>query len=66
MHSGKVKFYNENKSFGFIIENETLKEVFVHSSGLIDKVNKNDEVTFELASGKKGPTAINVKLKTPS
>ncbi len=61
MHSGTVKFFNESKGYGFILENETGKELFVHVSGLVDKINKNDEVEFEIEDGKKGLNAINVK-----
>ena len=61
MPNGKVKFFNETKGFGFIRDNETGKEVFVHATGLIDKVRENDEVTYEVSDGKKGPNAVNVK-----
>ena len=61
MPNGKVKFFNETKGFGFIRDNETGKEVFVHATGLIDKIRENDEVTYEMSDGKKGPNAINVK-----
>jgi len=59
--NGKIKFFSE-KGFGFIKENETNMEYFVHVSGLIDTVYENDEVTFELIEGKKGLNAINVQL----
>ncbi len=62
MNSGKVKFFNETKGFGFIKDNESEKEYFVHVSGLIDRINENDEVTFEIQEGKKGLNAVNVKL----
>ncbi len=62
MSNGKVKFYNESKGFGFIKDTESEKEYFVHASGLIDRINENDEVTFELQQGKKGLNAVNVKL----
>jgi len=62
MKEGKVKFYNESKGFGFIIDNESKEEYFVHASGLIDKISKDDEVTFELTEGKKGLNAVDVKL----
>ncbi len=62
MSNGKVKFYNESKGFGFIKDTESEKEYFVHASGLIDRINENDDVTFELQQGKKGLNAVNVKL----
>jgi CspA family cold shock protein len=60
--NGIVKFFNESKGYGFIIDNESQKEYFVHVSGLIDKVKENDEVIFELKEGKKGMNAVEVKL----
>ena len=62
MKKGKVKFFNKAKGFGFITDNETGKDVFVHSSGLKDEVRDGDDVTFELGEGKKGPMAVNVQL----
>ena len=62
MNKGIVKFFNETKGYGFIKDQESDKEYFVHESGLIDKINENDEVTFELQEGKKGLNAVNVKL----
>jgi CspA family cold shock protein len=62
MKEGKVKFFNPKKGFGFIKDNESDEEYFVHSSGLIDDIRDDDEVTFELTEGKKGLNAINVKL----
>ncbi|ASS48131.1 MAG: cold-shock protein [Candidatus Fluviicola riflensis] len=61
MSKGTVKFFNETKGFGFIKEDETNKEYFVHVSGLVDQVKENDEVTFELEEGRKGLMAVNVK-----
>ncbi|MFW5758465.1 MAG: cold-shock protein [Bacteroidota bacterium] len=62
MNSGTVKFFNETKGFGFIKEDGTNKEFFVHVTGLIDEIRENDEVTFDLKEGKKGLNAVNVKL----
>ena len=62
MSKGTVKFYNESKGFGFIKEENSSKEYFVHSSGLKDRIRENDEVTFDLETGKKGLNAVNVKL----
>ncbi len=61
MLTGTVKFYNDAKGFGFIVDDESQSDVFVHATGLVDKVAQNDKVTFELKDGKKGPNAINVK-----
>lgn len=62
MSTGIVKFFNEAKGFGFIKENGTNKEVFVHITGLVDKIREDDEVSFDMEDGKKGPSAVNVKL----
>ena len=62
MAKGTVKFFNQSKGFGFISEDDTNKEHFVHVSGLIDEINEGDQVEFELQEGKKGLNAVNVKL----
>ena len=62
MNKGTVKFYNSTKGFGFIKDAESEKEYFVHSTGLKDNIDENDEVTFDLQEGKKGLNAVNVKL----
>jgi len=62
MNKGTVKFFNESKGFGFITEEGTNKEHFVHVSGLVDEVRENDEVEFDLKEGKKGLNAVNVKV----
>jgi cold shock protein len=61
MNKGTVKFFNNAKGFGFVIDEESKKEYFVHVSGLIDEINEGDEVEFELAEGKKGLNAVDVK-----
>ncbi len=62
MNKGIVKFYNYSRGFGFIKDADSPKEYFVHSSGLKDNIKENDEVTFDLETGKKGLNAVNVKL----
>lgn len=62
MNKGTVKFFNRTKGFGFIKDAESDNEYFVHVTGLIDEIQENDEVTFELKEGKKGLNAVNVKL----
>ena len=59
---GTVKFFNQSKGFGFIIDDESKTEYFVHVTGLIDEINENDAVEFELQEGRKGLNAVNVKL----
>jgi CspA family cold shock protein len=61
MKTGKVKFFNNTKGFGFINDNETGKDVFVHSSGLKDQIREGDDVEFELQEGKRGLNAVNVR-----
>ena len=62
MNKGKVKFFNVTKGFGFIKDNESGEEYFVHSTGLIDRIKQDDEVEFFLKEGKKGMNAIDVKI----
>jgi len=62
MKTGKVKFFNESKGFGFIIDDETGNDYFVHVSGLIDEIRDEDAVTYDLKEGKKGLYAVDVKL----
>ena len=62
MKNGTVKFYNGSKGFGFITENESGTEYFVHVTGLIDEINEGDNVEFELKEGKKGMNAVNVRV----
>jgi len=59
---GKVKFYNERRSFGFIA-GEDGKDVFVHKSDIPEGtiLEENDEVEFEVTETDRGIKAINVK-----
>ncbi|MBB6610670.1 cold shock domain-containing protein [Pontibacter sp. Tf4] len=61
MNNGTVKFFNTEKGFGFIKDENSDKEYFVHVTGLVDEVRENDRVTFELQEGRKGLNAVNVK-----
>jgi cold shock protein len=61
MKTGTVKFFNETKGFGFITVDGDNSEVFVHVSGLQDKIQDNDKVSFDITEGKKGLNAVNVK-----
>lgn len=62
MSTGTVKFFNEQKGYGFITEEGTNTEHFVHFSGLVDEIREGDNVEFDLAEGKKGMNAVNVKV----
>ncbi|MBZ4041355.1 cold-shock protein [Flavobacterium hibisci] len=60
MQEGTVKFFNEEKGFGFITPNNGGDEVFVHVSGLSETIRQNDEVRYDVEEGRKGPNAVNV------
>jgi len=62
MKNGTVKFFNDSKGFGFIIDDETQQDYFVHISGLIDEVREGDKVEFDLKEGRKGLNATDVKV----
>ena len=62
MKKGTVKFFNASKGFGFITEDDSNTEYFVHVTGLIDEINEGDAVEFELKEGRKGMNAVNVKI----
>lgn len=62
MQKGTVKFFNTTKGFGFIKPADSGEDIFVHSTGLIDEIRENDEVTFDVERGKKGLNATNVKV----
>lgn len=60
---GTVKFFNREKSFGFIIDDETNDEIFVHKSGLKAgvSINQDQRVSYTIEKGKKGLNACNVE-----
>ena len=62
MKNGTVKFFNDSKGYGFIVDDESKKEYFVHVSGLTDEIREGDTVSFDLQEGKKGLNAIDVKV----
>jgi len=62
MKNGTVKFFNESKGFGFVIDDADNQEYFVHVTGLIDEINEGDKVEFDLKDGRKGLNAVDVKI----
>ena len=62
MPKGTVKFFNGPKGFGFITPESGEKDIFVHSSGLLDEIRENDKVEFEVESGPKGLNATKVRV----
>ena len=62
MKTGTVKFFNDSKGYGFITDNETNEEYFVHVSGLVDEIKDGDTVEFDLKEGRKGMNAVEVKV----
>lgn len=60
--TGRVKFFNTEKGYGFIVDNDTKESFFVHADALIDPIADNDLVTFEVGKGPKGPVAVDVKI----
>lgn len=62
MYQGTVKFFNESKGFGFVVDNSSKEEIFVHVTGLIDNIREGDQVTFNTERGKKGMNAVDVKI----
>ncbi len=59
---GRVKFFNEEKGYGFILEAKTKKSYFVHTDQLKEPIRDHDKVVFEKGQGPKGPVALNVRL----
>ncbi|HUH25054.1 MAG TPA: cold shock domain-containing protein [Flavobacterium sp.] len=61
MRTGTVKFFNESKGFGFITDQETQEDIFVHISGLKSReVRDGDVVNYVESDGKKGKIATEV------
>ena len=63
MHTGVIKFFNEDKGFGFITNDSTKQDIFVHITGLRTKnVEQGNRVSYEEEQGKKGLIDTNVQV----
>jgi cold shock protein len=62
MQKGTVKFFNDSKGFGFITDEASSEDIFVHASGLRDDIREGDAVLFETENGRKGINAVNVQI----
>ena len=61
---GKIKWFNPTKGYGFIEREDKEKDVFVHSSAARAaniELNGGDELTFDVESGERGPSAVNLQ-----
>ena len=61
MKTGTVKFFNHKNKFGFVVDDETRKEYYVHIKDVIGEINQGDKVIFELREAAKGPECASVK-----
>jgi CspA family cold shock protein len=63
MENGTVKFFNDEKGFGFIVPDNGGKDVFVHVNGLNGgSISEGDQVSFDVEEGRKGMNAVNVTV----
>lgn len=62
IRKGIVSFFNDAKGYGFIKDLETKQNLFVHVNNTLEQIKEGNLVAFEVATGQKGPVAINVKL----
>ena len=63
MRTGTVKFFNESKGYGFMTDEETGKDIFVHASGInAEELREGDRVSYEEEEGRKGKVAAKVAV----
>ena len=66
MPTGTVKWFSDEKGFGFITPDEGTKDLFVHQSGIVGdgykSLSEGAKVSYDSESGDKGPRAVNVQV----
>lgn len=60
---GTVKFYIDEKLFGFLTDDETGEEIYIPVAGLIDEIKKGSKVYYTPSNGQKGVEAIDVRIR---
>jgi|TARA_B110001452_G_scaffold236237_1_gene215418 cold shock protein len=63
--TGKIKWYNSKKGYGFVERDDKEKDVFIHATAVREAglrfLNENDAISFEIEDGPKGPSAVKIK-----
>lgn len=62
VHTGTVKFFNDEKGFGFITPKDGSKDVFVHKNNVMGQIREGDQVSYDVERGDKGLSAVRVSL----
>ena len=68
MPTGKVRFFNEDKGFGFLASDEG-QDVYVHASALpkgVEALQRGTKVEFDIAQGRRGDQALSVRVLDPA
>lgn len=64
MNKGKVKFFDEKKGFGFITDDKSKKDLFVHFSSIgKNKIRQGDRVSYDIKQTERGTQAVGVVLE---
>ena len=60
VHTGTVKFFNDEKGYGFITPKDGSKDVFVHKNNILSQIREGDQVSYDVERGDRGLSAIRV------